>query len=124
MCQILKKEFITNTDYNLELSQYILKYNDSEIYNSNTDGLTGTFYVYSYNSKFYLYFESESISLTSFYSNLFKIEKLEFKEFLYSSKEYTIGNINDFENIGLQVEIIYIFLINLVIHFLQIFIQK
>ena len=90
------------------LSQYIFKYNDSEIYNSNTDGLTGTFYVYSYNSKFYLYFESANISLSSFYINLFNIEKLEFKETLYSSKEYTIGNIYNFENVDTSGNYIYI----------------
>ena len=105
---ITKGVYITNTDYNLELSQYILKYNDSEIYNSDTNGLIGSFYVYSYKSLFYLYFESASISLSSFYINLFKIEKLEFKEFLYSSKEYNIGNINEFENIDTSGNYIYI----------------
>jgi hypothetical protein len=105
---IIEGTYITNTDYNLELSQYIFNYNNSEIYNSNIDGLTGTFYVYSYNSTFYLYFESADISLSEFYIDLFKIEKLEFKETLYSSKEYMIGNISNFENVDTSGNYIYI----------------
>lgn len=100
--------YITNSDYNLELSKIVLKYNDNEIYNDITDGLNGSFYVYNYNSISYLYFETDSIELSSFYSNLFTIDYLQFTQTFYSSKEYLIGNINDFENVDTSGNYIYI----------------
>lgn len=105
---ITNSTYVTNTDYNLELSKIVFSYNDSEIYNDTTDGLTGLYYVYNYNSKSYLYFISDNISLSSFYSNLFTINYLQFTQTFYSSKEYIIGNINDFENVDTSGNYIYI----------------